>query len=142
MEQAALIKRSLTANLESKKSKKRKKHQKLVESRKTRTDQKYQDEILTYLKSYCEDRSNWKFQKMKQIWIQENVFDATKIGDDVWSFALEYLGGSQGRSKDELSKKAREIIDRIDTEADEKSEPELQEQPLYIRARELLQMIQ
>jgi len=137
MEQAARIKASLELSMESKKSKKRKKKQEraLAKSKKIRSDQTYLDDILSYLRLYSEDKSNWKFQKMKQIFIQENAFNVEKFSDETWPLVLEYLGGSQGKSKDLLSKKAVEIIEKLDEEGET-------EQPLYSRARDLLQMLQ
>lgn len=139
MQAAAVIKASLESNLESKKSKKRKKHLEAQKNRKTRGDEKHLAEIVVYLRQYVDDRPAWKFQKTKQIYIQQHAFE---FDDVLWPLVLEYLGGSKGKSKDELSAKAEAIIRRIDDESELKDAPELSEQPLYVRARELLQMIQ
>lgn len=142
MREVVKIKAALDSAHESKRSKKRKKQmEKAEQSTNIRSDKKYHDEIISYLTTWETDKESWKFQKTKQIFIQNQVFNDKVIVDEIWETALSYLSGSQGKAKDELKEKAEEIIRKIDEEYEKSQNKELLKQKSYTRARELLQML-
>lgn len=142
MQEAAKIKSALQSTLESTRSKKKKKHMNNQIEKKTRSDKMYHDEVIEYLKLWDNDIQKWKFQKTKQVFIQNHVFDQKIIKDNVWSITLKYLSGSKGRSKVELMKRAQEIISKVDAEVERTGKAELTKETEYKRARDLLQMLE
>lgn len=135
------IKAALEKTHESKRSKKRKKHLENLDKSKSRSDKKYHDEIIDYLRTWKNDKDNWKFQKMKQIFIQNHVFESDIIIGDIWDTTLEYISGSKGNSKDILIEQAEKIIHKIDTERENNKDIGESKQVLYKRARDLLQLL-
>uniref|UniRef100_A0A182TJS5 WKF domain-containing protein n=1 Tax=Anopheles melas TaxID=34690 RepID=A0A182TJS5_9DIPT len=98
-----------------------------------KSNEKLQKEALEYLDTWGKNRQEWKFSKLKQIFIQEHVFDDSFIGEEAWPIAVEYLSKTQGFARDLLTAKAKAIIKKGDVNM------KVQDSANYKRARELLQ---
>uniref|UniRef100_A0A182LRD3 WKF domain-containing protein n=1 Tax=Anopheles culicifacies TaxID=139723 RepID=A0A182LRD3_9DIPT len=125
-------------NKKGKREKKREKHALQIEEQKKKSKEKEREEIRQYLDCWSANREKWKFHKLRQIYIQDHVFDETEINADLWPVALEYLSGTKGSSRDMLVKKAGDIIREADAAAGGGDES-LQASSKYERARELMQ---
>uniref|UniRef100_A0A182VFS3 WKF domain-containing protein n=1 Tax=Anopheles merus TaxID=30066 RepID=A0A182VFS3_ANOME len=101
----------------------------------TKSNEKLQKEALEYLDTWGKNRQEWKFSKLKQIYIQEHVFDDSFIGEEAWPIAVEYLSKTQGFARDLLTAKAKAIIKKGDVNM------KVQDSANYKRARELLQCL-
>ncbi|XP_023297221.2 uncharacterized protein C7orf50 homolog isoform X1 [Lucilia cuprina] len=124
--------------------KKKQKHQKLLEAQKGQSAEKEKQRNTEYLNKWKHARDSWKFEKLRQISIQQTMFESDKLDDTVWGIALEYLAGSKGAAKDKIVKLANDIIEEIDRQC-EQQETEEQRQSIlnsakYQRARDLLQI--
>lgn len=130
-------------NIETTRQKKRAKHQKVVETAKVDSAQRELLRNSEYLQKWKNNRSEWKFEKLRQISIQNNLFkeDAT-IDEETWELTIEYMAGCKGAARDAMIKKAETIINDIDAQITEHNKMEMLQQQSYIRARELLQMLQ
>lgn len=116
--------------------KKRGVHKKIVEKNKEATDVRDVDSVKSYLTKWRDDRDGWKFEKRKQIYIQNHCFEPSKIQDEDWSACLEYLEGSKGKSREALIASAEKMISELDSkEQDEVAKIK------YSRSRDLLQML-
>lgn len=143
MREVVKIKAALESAHESKRSKKRKKYnEKIEKSINIRADKKFLDDITAYLTTWETDKDSWKFQKVKQMFIQNNVFNDAIIVDDIWHTTLSYLGSSRGKAKELLKENAQKVIEKVDGEFEKNQDKELLNQKSYIRARELLQMLE
>ena len=80
-------------------------------------------------------RDQWKFEKIKQIWLMDNIFNEKYIPDQHFQVVLEYFENCKGMAKKKLVDKAMTIIK--EAEDDE----ELSESEKYKRARQLLQAL-
>uniref|UniRef100_A0A2M4ATQ3 WKF domain-containing protein n=1 Tax=Anopheles triannulatus TaxID=58253 RepID=A0A2M4ATQ3_9DIPT len=123
---------------ESKRAKKRKKREEAVQEK---PKEQTQEEIRSYLECWNSQREKWKFQKLKQIFIQKYILDENHIDGDLWPVALEYLSGTKGASRDLLIKNAETVISEIDAAAEENESDTQQTSTKYQRARELLQSL-
>ncbi|ETN63937.1 hypothetical protein AND_004334 [Anopheles darlingi] len=123
---------------ESKRAKKRKKREEAVQEK---PKEQTQEEIRQYLECWSSQREKWKFQKLKQIFIQKYILDENHIDTDMWPVALEYLSGTKGASRDLLIKNAETVISEIDAAAEENESDTQQTSAKYQRARELLQSL-
>uniref|UniRef100_A0A8D8NN12 Uncharacterized protein C7orf50 homolog n=1 Tax=Culex pipiens TaxID=7175 RepID=A0A8D8NN12_CULPI len=138
IDQALAVIPKLKLNKKTKRAKKREKHAKNQEAKQEKSKDRDRQEVQQYLEAWRDDREKWKFQKLKQIYIQENVFDVARLGTEVWPIALEYLSGTKGSGKEALVKQAQTVIREIDQQA---KDGEDQEGSRYQRARELLQYL-
>lgn len=95
--------------------------------------------VLNYLDIWKNHREKWKFQKLKQLYIQDHVFDEKKFNAKNFSRALEYLAGAKGKSLSNMLVSAKLIIKEIDSasDADENAKKSVK----YQRAREILQTL-
>lgn len=75
-------------------SKRQKKRQKKVEQS-TRNKDKEIEKTIAYLTKWDTDRDEWKYEKLRQIYIQKNVFDETVIATEHIDVAIKYLSTSK-----------------------------------------------
>nr|XP_033336262.1 uncharacterized protein LOC117226239 [Megalopta genalis] len=93
---------------------------------------------LNYVSKWKHARSEWKFEKLRQIWLIDNLLDETCIPDDIFPTVLEYFEGCKGMAREQLLKKGMDVIKKI--EENEKNKDEM-ETVAYQRARQLLQAL-
>ncbi|XP_030751209.1 uncharacterized protein C7orf50 [Sitophilus oryzae] len=129
-----------TEKKESIRARKREKHAQLLEQRKLKVDLQLQQNALNYLSLWKHDRSEWKFEKLKQIWLQKNLFDTSKIPNDFWETTVNYFNGAKGHSRQEVLEAALKIVDREEQSDQDLDNSELQEQ--LRRARNIIQILQ
>ncbi|CAD7004737.1 uncharacterized protein C7orf50 homolog [Ceratitis capitata] len=123
--------------------KKKQKHKQRIETLKDQTVNKERYRNEEYLRKWKTARTEWKFEKLRQISIQQTVFDEDKIGAEMWPIALEYLSGSKGAAKAQIIKLAEQCIEELDKqcaeEIDEEEQRAVYDSSKYQRARDLLQ---
>ncbi|XP_033161734.1 uncharacterized protein C7orf50 homolog [Drosophila mauritiana] len=123
--------------------KKKQKHQQRLEAQKSQSSNKDAKVNKEYLLKWKESRQDWKFNKLRQISIQQTAFDVEKLDEELWPTALEYLASSQGAARSKISQLAEEVILKLDKEGekleDEAERRKLIESTQYQRARDLLQ---
>ncbi|XP_053269114.1 uncharacterized protein C7orf50 homolog isoform X9 [Pleuronectes platessa] len=93
-------------------------------------------QALLYLTCWAEKRGEWKFQKTRQTWLLQHMFDSDKIPDENFSVLLQYLEGLRGGSKDMTVKKALALVE----ESGQAPEDEAVQQRAH-RAREAIQLL-
>lgn len=77
-------------------SKRQKKRQKR-EQNSVRSKDKEIDKTISYLTKWDQTRDDWKYEKLRQIHIQKNVFDESIIPDEHKDVAIRYLSTSKVR---------------------------------------------
>ncbi|XP_015187156.1 PREDICTED: uncharacterized protein C7orf50 homolog [Polistes dominula] len=120
------------------KIKKEKAEQREAEKRQA-TKAEATQKALTYVKKWKYSRSEWKFEKIRQIWLMDNLLDDTLIPDEVFPTVLEYFEGCKGMAREQLLKKGMDVV-RI-AEENIKKKTETIESVSYKRARLLLQAL-
>lgn len=132
-----------TPNIDTTRQKKRAKHQKVVETAKVDSAQREEQRNLDYLRKWKTNKDEWKFEKLRQISIQNQLFrEKEAIDDEFWELAIEYMSGTKGAGREVIIKKAEEIINEIDNRISGEKNAELVKLRSYNRARELLQLLQ
>ncbi|XP_019544222.2 uncharacterized protein C7orf50 homolog [Aedes albopictus] len=139
IDQALLVNPALKLNKKTKRAKKREKHAKNKDELKQKARDREKEECRQYLQTWQDSRDKWKFQKIRQIYIQKHVFDEQYLDGAIWPVALEYLSGTKGSARTELTKQAESVIKELDAQVKESGEDGLLEGSKYQRARELLQ---
>lgn len=124
--------------------KKKQKREKHLVAQKDQSVEREKQRNEEYLKKWKNSRDEWKFEKLRQISIQQTMFEENKLNAEVWSIALEYLAGSKGAAKDKIVKIANDVIDGIDKLCEDVETEEERKQHFdsvkYQRARDLLQI--
>ncbi|XP_043944856.1 uncharacterized protein C7orf50 homolog [Protopterus annectens] len=90
---------------------------------------------LEYLMRWSRNRSEWKFQKARQTWLLQHMYDTDKVPDEYFPVLLEYLEGLRGHARNTTVQKAEEIM-----REHEKCEVSVSPEKVQ-RAREILQML-
>uniref|UniRef100_A0A3P9HL54 Zmp:0000000624 n=1 Tax=Oryzias latipes TaxID=8090 RepID=A0A3P9HL54_ORYLA len=93
-------------------------------------------QALEYLTCWAENRSVWKFQKTRQTWLLQHMFDSEKIPDEKFSLLLQYLEGLRGMARDTTVEKAMSMVE----ESGRAPEDAVVQQRAH-RAREIIQML-
>lgn len=124
---------------ESKRSLKKKKYAKLLDEKKSKADLKMQENVLNYLSKWKHARNEWKFEKLKQIWLQQNIFAVHKIPDEIWQAVVEYFNGSRGAIRNAILTDALKIIE--EDHGEEQTDDE-NYQTRLTRARDMVQSLE
>lgn len=119
---------------ESKRAKKRIRHMELLLNKKIKTDLNNRETNLNYLSKWKHSRNDWKFEKRRQLWLKQNMFDVEKIPDDFWDILVEYFSNAKGNVRKNILDEALKII--------EGNESEEKEDILFNRARSMVQCLQ
>ncbi|KAF7649078.1 hypothetical protein LDENG_00147560 [Lucifuga dentata] len=93
-------------------------------------------QALDYLTCWAENRQEWKFQKTRQTWLLQHMFNSEKIPDEKFSVLLQYLEGLCGAAKDTTVQKALVLVQ----ESGEAQEDRDVQQRAH-RAKEVIQLL-
>ncbi|XP_035262382.1 uncharacterized protein C7orf50 isoform X3 [Anguilla anguilla] len=92
---------------------------------------------LDYLTCWSEKREDWRFQKTRQTWLLQHMFDREKVPDGSFSALLPYLEGLRGVARDTTVQKAEALVRQLEGQGAEEQEAQLRAH----RAREVIQML-
>ncbi|XP_022910322.1 cholesin [Onthophagus taurus] len=126
---------------ESIRSRKRKKYQLLLEEKKLKSELNLQQKCLNYLSQWKHSKDTWKFEKLKQVWIQQNMFNQVKIPDEAWEIVVDYFNNSKGKIKSTVIAGALKIIEE-NKNVEENEDNDDDSEVMYKRARFIIQNIQ
>ncbi|XP_049419431.1 uncharacterized protein C7orf50 homolog isoform X1 [Epinephelus fuscoguttatus] len=93
-------------------------------------------QALDYLTCWANNRTEWKFQKTRQTWLLQHMFDPQQIPDEKFSVLLEYLEGLRGAAKDTTVQKALALVEESGQAPEDKDV-----QQRAHRAREVIQLL-
>jgi len=85
------------------------------------------------------DRCNWKFKKIYQLWLVKNTYDTSKISQENFDILVDYLQTIEGKTHDLILQNANTII----AESSVSNEHQLlnsSQENTYHRARKIIQM--
>lgn len=139
-------------------SKRQKKKLKKLQNSVRSKDKEIEKTIL-YLNNWDTNRSEWKYEKLRQIYIQKNVFDESVISEEHSDIAIRYLATSQGKARSTIVESAEKVMKEIEEKIEEKSNKDdddddededneksesedLTSSVRYKRAREVIQLMQ
>lgn len=106
-------------NSVSKRSLKRLKKQQMEEAKKIESDIDCQKKALNYLSNWKYNKSEWKFEKLRQIWLVQNLYNDKKIDAKYWDTLLEYFTNSQGKVRQKLLDEAVKIVENDEDQSNE-----------------------
>merc|ERR1711990_392145 len=66
---------------------------------------------LSYLKTWAEDRESWKFEKCRQIWLINHIYDTDNLPEDLVPSLLEYLGSIKGGMREKVLEGAKRKVE-------------------------------
>ncbi|XP_054913938.1 uncharacterized protein C7orf50 homolog isoform X2 [Poeciliopsis prolifica] len=92
-------------------------------------------QALDYLTRWAQNRPAWKFQKIRQTWLLQHMYDSEKVPDDTFVVLLQYLEGMFGRAKETTVQKALVLV-----EESGKAPQDVSVQQRAQRAREVIQL--
>uniref|UniRef100_V9L8K5 WKF domain-containing protein n=1 Tax=Callorhinchus milii TaxID=7868 RepID=V9L8K5_CALMI len=68
------------------------------------------DLALQYLSRWATKREEWRFQKTRQTWLLQNMYDCDKVPDKYFDQLLEYLDGLKGNARQVTVQKAEALM--------------------------------
>lgn len=66
---------------------------------------------IAYLKLWKKNRDEWKFQKVRQVWLLSNMLDSEMIKEKHFKTLLLYLDGLKGKAREATSLAAQKMIE-------------------------------
>ena len=82
---------------------------------------------LSYLKTWAEDRESWKFEKCRQIWLINHIYDVDNLPEDYFPSLIEYLGSIKGGMRDKVLEVAKKKVEDYVKWEEKNSSAELNE---------------
>lgn len=64
---------------------------------------------LVYLKLWKNDKKNWSFKKIQQVWLLKHLYNDSVIPDDYFSILMEYMKNAKGNAKLQTLKEAETL---------------------------------
>ncbi|XP_041062051.1 uncharacterized protein C7orf50 [Carcharodon carcharias] len=129
--------------IERKQKKERKKKEKLLREtdvlvEKVKPQQSSANDLaLEYLTRWSKKHKEWKFQKTRQTWLLQHMYDCDKISDKHFTVLLKYLDGLKGNAREVTIQKAEALIKELETTDDS-----TEDSPAKIeRIRQVLQLL-
>jgi len=83
---------------------------------------------LRYLKTWNEERSSWKFEKCRQIWLLNNAYDGSKVSEEVFPTLLTYMASIKGAMRQGAKDIAQQKVEKgiqWEEQSEEKTDEEL-----------------
>ncbi|KAF9437055.1 hypothetical protein BGZ76_002125 [Entomortierella beljakovae] len=85
---------------------------------------------LAYLVEWKRSRATWKFQKLRQVWLLNNMYDDKQIPTAHWGVFLEYIHDLKGAARNTAVDDARKIVESPEPEGEENNKEEAQDQEM------------
>ncbi|KAF9292182.1 hypothetical protein BGZ88_006472 [Linnemannia elongata] len=79
---------------------------------------------LAYLVEWKKARATWKFQKLRQVWLINHMYDDKQLPDSHWSLFLEYIHDLKGAARNSAIADATKIVEAPEPEENEEEEKE------------------
>ncbi|KAI8352605.1 hypothetical protein B0O80DRAFT_487915 [Mortierella sp. GBAus27b] len=84
---------------------------------------------LAYLVEWKRSRTTWKFQKLRQIWLLNHMYDDHQIPDTHWDIFLEYIHDLKGAARDAAVQDAKKIVEAPEPEEEDKDQDQEMKEP-------------
>ncbi|XP_050420448.1 uncharacterized protein C7orf50 [Adelges cooleyi] len=130
-------KRNYIKKLKSKKNKL--KNAKKQEENANATITPRQERAIEYLLQWKNDRSNWKFKKIFQLWLIKNIYNPIKINKEDFDILVEYLQTIKGKSHEMILENANATIAEYSQLDDSQEDQDSAQHIRYQRARNIIQ---
>jgi len=82
------------------------------EAEKTVHESKGMNKALRYLKTWTNDRQNWKFEKCRQIWLIQNSYNDQKVPEKDFPSLLKYMESIRGRMRQLTLENAKKKMEK------------------------------
>lgn len=125
---------------ESIRAKKRQKHAKLQEEKRLKSELAMQQKGLNYLSMWKHSRNEWKFEKLRQVWLQQNMYNSAKVPNEFWDVLVQYFSSSKGKARNTIINDAIKIVEQEDSETNETEKEDFMIK--LSRARDIVQNLQ
>ncbi|KAF9103860.1 hypothetical protein BGX27_010333 [Mortierella sp. AM989] len=77
---------------------------------------------LAYLVEWKKSRATWKFQKMRQVWLLNNMYDDKQLHNTHWDIFLQYIRELKGAARNSAIDDAKKIVDAPEPEDDKEEQ--------------------
>ncbi|KAG0202798.1 hypothetical protein BGX28_004779 [Mortierella sp. GBA30] len=124
------------SNKSNKKDKKRKSDNKDMEKEASKSKKsKHEDDTqlaaldiaspgLAYLVEWKRSRATWKFQKLRQVWLINNMYDDKQLPSTHWDIFLDYIHDLKGAARTAAIQEAKKIVEAPEPEDDNEGKEE------------------
>ena len=82
-----------------------------VENKDNTNEKSAKELAIMYLKQWKKHRDEWKFQKVRQVWLLTHMYDSNMVNDKHFKTLLKYLDGMKGMCRQTTSTKAQNLIE-------------------------------
>jgi hypothetical protein len=98
-------------------------------------------QISEYLNQWHTDRDNWKFKKLVQQEILDNMYDSKVLSKSEFAIAVLYLKGIQGIARERMVQDAKNRVKEFERKQEAEEEVDESERRAVKRAIKLLETL-
>ncbi|CAI6361790.1 unnamed protein product [Macrosiphum euphorbiae] len=99
-----------------------------------------QERALEYLMQWKNDRTNWRFKKIYQLWLIHFTYDPLKVSKEHFDILVEYLQTIKGQIRSIILQDANKVISEFSSSNEGQQELNSSQEVKYQRARTIIQM--
>ncbi|XP_077101485.1 protein cholesin isoform X2 [Siphateles boraxobius] len=136
-EERRVLERKLKKILNKEEKRKLKEEGKSIKPEKSKTNVA-EKQALEYLACWSKKREAWKFNKSRQTWLLQHMYDSVKVSDDHFEMLLLYIDGLQGLARSSTLQQAEAIV-RWEGQGEEADKADAEKKQR--RAKQIVQML-
>ena len=95
-----------------------------------------------YLETWKRRKSLWKFQKVRQVWLLQHMYDTEQVSNDTFAIMVEYLQGLKGAGRTTTLAKAEKVLSESASAEGPSSVEDTEESIVQQRAAAVIKVLQ
>lgn len=95
-----------------------------------------------YLDTWKRRKSAWKFQKVRQVWLLQHMYDTEQVSNDTFAIMVEYLQGLKGAGRTTTLAKAETVLSEAASSEGPNSTDDDKESVVQQRAAAVIKVLQ
>ena len=95
-----------------------------------------------YLENWKHRKSLWKFQKVRQVWLLQHMYDTEQVSNDTFGIMVEYLEGLKGAGRTTTLAEAEKVLSKSASAEGSTSGLDGEESVVQRRAAAVIEVLQ
>ena len=95
-----------------------------------------------YLEMWKRTRTLWKFQKVRQVWLLQHMYDTEQVSNDTFAIMVEYLKGLKGAGRTATLAEAEKVLSESASAEGPNSSEDSEESVVQQRAAAVIKVLQ
>lgn len=99
------------------------------------------NQALIYLRTWYKTREQWTFQKVRQVWLLQHMYDVNQVNSKCFKRLLAYMDGMKGQARAKTIETANKMMDTESVSTGEEETEAAHTEEQLDRAKRVLQRL-